>query len=210
MELILIRHGEKQKIAQFNPINKRNDPPLTKRGKQQAQLTGKFLKSESINKIYSSDMLRTIQTSEQISQEIRLPVTPQPELREIYFGDLETGGWENFTTISPEIFRIYCRRNTDFNYPNGESGYEVFQRLSPLIKQLIQNNDSKVALVAHGGVIRVILCGLLNIPFGHRFNMGFPVYNCSITRIQHNSTLQSFQLHQFNVISHIPTDLRTG
>ena len=210
VELIFIRHGEKQKISQYNPKNQRNDPPLTDRGKKQARFTGTFLKTENLDKLYASDMLRTVQTSEQISSETDLSINLQAELREIYFGDLETGGWENFATISPDVYEIYSKRNTDFNYPNGESGHDVFQRLSPLIKQLIQTNDSKVALVAHGGIIRVILCGLLKIPFGHRFNMGNPVFNCSITRIQYNPTHQSFQLQQFNAISHIPENIRTG
>jgi broad specificity phosphatase PhoE len=37
MEFILIRHGEKQKIQQYNPEIRRNDPPLTIRGIKQTR-----------------------------------------------------------------------------------------------------------------------------------------------------------------------------
>ncbi len=210
MEIVLIRHGEKIKIPHYNPENKRNDPPLTDRGVKQANLTGHFLKTQNIQKIYSSDMVRTIETTEQISTEINLPYTLQPELREIYFGDLEIEGWESFTTIAPEIFKVYSQRNTDFNYPKGESGEEAFQRTQSLIDQIIHEENQKVAIIAHGGIIRVLLCGLLNIPSGHRFNIGNPIFNCSLTTLHYNPKQKSFQLHQFNSVSHIPQTLQTG
>jgi broad specificity phosphatase PhoE len=155
-------------------------------------------------------MLRTLQTSAQISQQLNLTFTPQSELREIYFGDLETRGWDNFQKIAPETYQIYHNRNRDFNYPNGESGQDAFHRVYPFIKQIIQEDQKKVVIVAHGGIIRVLLCGLLNLPFGNRFTMGNPIFNCNLSTLLYNSTSGNFKLQEFNSIAHLPVELRTG
>ena len=63
MKVILRRHGETQ-----NNIDKRStgrlNIGLTENGIAQAHETGKLLRNEVINKIYSSSLHRAIQTAE--------------------------------------------------------------------------------------------------------------------------------------------------
>jgi len=210
MELILVRHGNKKKKIDYNPDLRRNDPPLTDLGRNQAEITGKFLKNYQISKIYASDMLRTEQTASIISENLVKPVEYRKELREIYFGLLETQGWENFAQIAPEIYKKYLTRNEDFYYPQGENGEATYSRLLPFIKTIMDEQPKSGLIVAHGGLIRVLLCGLLGIPFANRFHLGNPFYNCSITHLYYNPNLQKFQLHLFNSVSHLDSDLITG
>lgn len=70
MKVILVRHGETQ-----NNIDKRStgrsDIELTENGIMQAHETGKLLKNEPVDKIYSSSLHRAIQTAEIIKSEIQ-------------------------------------------------------------------------------------------------------------------------------------------
>ncbi|QEE17955.1 histidine phosphatase family protein [Promethearchaeum syntrophicum] len=210
MELILVRHGNKKKIIDYNPDLKRSDPPLTDLGKKQAEITGKFLKNNRISNIYASDTLRTKQTASIISKILGKSVEFRKELRELHFGLLETQGWNNFSKIAPDIYEKYCNRNEDFYYPQGENGETAYGRLLPSIKAIIEEQPKRALIVAHGGIIRVLLCGLLGIPFGNRFHLGNPIYNCSITRLHYNQNLQKFQLHLFNSVSHFQSNLISG
>ena len=210
LELILVRHGNKEKIINYNPDLKRNDPPLSELGRQQAEITGKFLKNHQITKIYASDTLRTQQTASIISEILVKSVEYRKELREIHFGLLESQGWDNFAKIAPEIYEKYCNRNEDFYYPQGENGKTTYSRLLPFIKIIIDEEPKCGLIVAHGGLIRVLLCGLLGIPFANRFHLGNPIYNCSITNLHYNPNLQKFQLHLFNSVSHLQSHLISG
>jgi len=48
-------------------------------------------------------------------------------------------------------------------YPNGENGEAVWQRCKKEIYPLV-GKYKRVAIICHGGTIRSIICGLLDIP----------------------------------------------
>src|SRR5688572_25688955 len=60
---------------------------LTPRGREQAAVAARELKGKKIDMIFSSDVLRTKETSEIIAKELGLPVTFDARLREIDTGD---------------------------------------------------------------------------------------------------------------------------
>lgn len=208
MELLLIRHGKKKEINAYNPQNQRFDPPLTSLGISQAIKTGEFLQSIKINRIISSDMVRTTQTANIINRYTKTPIEFRQELREICFGKLEIEGWSEFENISPLIYKKYLQKNEDFFYPDGESGQSSANRVSPLLKSLKSDKESqKIAFITHGGLIRVILCLILEIDYGKRFQFGYPIHNCSITSLKLNYKCGYFCLQSFNSISHLPNNL---
>ena len=58
MELVLIRHGLPERSSDTN------DPPLSSEGVDQAQRTAGALSRERIDAVYSSSMLRALQTAQ--------------------------------------------------------------------------------------------------------------------------------------------------
>ena len=62
MELILVRHGLPQLIE--NQDGSPADPPLSEIGLRQADLMAKWLVNASIDYLYTSPMLRALQTAQ--------------------------------------------------------------------------------------------------------------------------------------------------
>ena len=83
MRIYLIRHGR-----QNSPLCNVN-VPLSDAGKRQAELLGERLKKESIDAVWSSDLIRACETADIINEKLHAPRIIREGLREISFGDLE-------------------------------------------------------------------------------------------------------------------------
>ena len=77
MKLYLIRHGR-----QDSPLCN-VDVPLCEAGCRQAQLLGKRLEQYQIDALYSSALIRAVQTAEIINEHLHLEHNIIPQLREI-------------------------------------------------------------------------------------------------------------------------------
>lgn len=112
-------------------------------------------------------------------------------------GVIYTSSWENY----PQTYQKWVLHNEDIPYPNGENGMDVWMRCKNEIDSILESNYNRIAIVCHGGTIRSIICGILNIPQQKRFYYGFPIENCSISIILYKSN--EFYLHTFNDYYHI-------
>lgn len=182
MEIWLIRHGDTLKSTKdhYNFEKKAPNPPLTELGVRQAQALAKRLERESFDRIISSDLDRAVETALPIMEKRSLVLEQSPFLREMDFGDMCCNSWSNF----PEYHEQFKQHVEDLPYPNGENGQDVWERCSQLLDTLDYEADEKVAIICHGGVIRVLVCGLLGLPQNFRYHFGRPVYHCSITRLR--------------------------
>ncbi|MBI5151836.1 MAG: histidine phosphatase family protein [Candidatus Pacebacteria bacterium] len=70
----LVRHGEKIKTP--------GDPPLSDIGEKQALMTAHHLKSFQISKVYSSPILRTLQTATFIADTLHVQLEVDNLLKE--------------------------------------------------------------------------------------------------------------------------------
>ena len=84
----LVRHGQ----TDWNVIGRyqgQSNVPLNQIGLQQAAETAENLAVDSFTALYSSDLLRTVQTAKAISVKLNLPIHLDTRLREINQGDWE-------------------------------------------------------------------------------------------------------------------------
>lgn len=155
--IYLVRHGE----TDWNASGKfqgHSDIALTERGREQAALLSARLSQEKISAFYSSDLIRARETAEILANSHRLNVNCLKELREINFGQ-----WEGLT--SQEISHNYGDLSTQWwasplttQIPDGESLQEVVLRCKGSLDTIITKHTGENAVVvAHGGVIRVIV-----------------------------------------------------
>ena len=202
MELYFIRHGEclRAGMEYFNARKNAMDQPLTEKELLQAGQLAKRLKGIYFDALYSSDLLRTLQTTEILLNEF----THKPgsyivdkRLREIDMGDVLKTSWDGF----PERYEKWRLHETDLPYPNGENGTDVYNRCGGLVEQLLLRPEKRIAVVCHGGVIRALLCGLFQIPQARRFFFGLPLENCSITIVKQEGDQR--YLHTFNDYAHL-------
>src|SRR5258708_12820893 len=88
MRLILVRHGETLYNAQKR-LTGQSDVLLSPLGRRQIAALGKALAAEPLDVIGASDLMRTRVTAEAIARDHGLPVSADPNLRELALGEWE-------------------------------------------------------------------------------------------------------------------------
>ncbi len=155
--LIMIRHGE----TDWNVEGRwqgQADVALNERGRAQAAKTAKELKNVPINAIYSSDLIRALETAQEISKVTGLPVQVDRRLREIHQGD-----WQGMlvTDIKARYADHFERRRLDplnIAPPGGETVAQVASRVLAAVHEIVSKHPSEtIAIVSHGFALAVIL-----------------------------------------------------
>ena len=143
---------------------------LTELGKEQARRIGKWLcEHENCDgnlKMYSSDLNRASQTSDEIQKVLGIPdssVTKTPLLREINLGEGngKPRDWYNEHVANPP--RVY---NPDFrSFPDAESDRELWNRLYEFYESMISTDDEKILVVSHGGALSFLVSMIIGDKF---------------------------------------------
>jgi len=169
--IFLIRHGQPILPDQQRRFIGQTDLEISERGIKQAHAIGRILKKQKIEMIYSSDLKRSVATAEIIAKEQALTLHPLTELREI-----DLGAWENtlFSDIARQFPKAFEERGRDIGYfkpPGGESFAELKMRAMKAFDMILSTDASKIVIVGHAGINRVILCSLLKIPLSNLFKI---------------------------------------
>ncbi len=159
MRLYFIRHGENPANIDHIMSYKIVDFPLTPLGLQQANALAEWLSERQIAKVYSSPLLRALQTAQAIERRMALAsVTVLEDLRELNVGVLdgsaELSDWE----IHDDIIQRWNAGESALAFEQGEDHFSVQRRLRQAVKQIVSENATLgeregVAVVAHGGVL---------------------------------------------------------
>ena len=226
MIIYLIRHG-RQNSSDCN-VN----VPLSKEGQMQAELLGKRMKRYPVDALYTSDLIRAVETG-QIAFSVRHDLFSDIQIRkglaEVVFGDL-TGEkdpvvkeyYKEYYQKQLSLFKNKKNRPTgsalakvntyvgeffvpiqEMHYPNGENGEMVLERLLPVVKEWIEKPYQNIAVVSHGGLIRILLCALFGGDFAKRLQFGGSLENCSITELYYDESKKGFYLNRFNDYAHL-------
>ncbi|MGC9520831.1 MAG: alpha-ribazole phosphatase [Anaerolineae bacterium] len=183
--LLLVRHGETTWNASGRYQGQR-DIPLNEAGRAQAVAVARRLASVALQAIYTSDLGRAAETARVIAQPHGLEVHEDVRLRELNFGV-----WQGLTyqQIAAQDPKRLARWNTDRANrapPEGESLAQMAARLRALLDEVkAQHPNDTVALISHGGTIRVILCLLLDHPLSAYWQ--FEVDNTAVAEIEWRS-----------------------
>jgi alpha-ribazole phosphatase len=111
----------------------------------------------------------------------RLKVISCSELREIDFGKIEGLNFEEVHARFPEISQMWIKHDPALAYPEGESLPQMEKRIAEFRARLANHaaNDT-ILLVAHSGVLRSLICQLLNMDNIHRWNLRIDLASLSI------------------------------
>lgn len=167
--IYLIRHGE---IPQARPHRfvGQQDLPLTDNGRAQLGRVALFLASRAVDRVITSPLARCRQSSEIICKFLGLcPARPVSELREIGLG-----AWEGQTVAEvrarfPGEYEARGRDIAGFRPYGGESFADLLHRAWPAWLSATGKADERLAIVAHAGVNRVLLCRILGMPLENLF-----------------------------------------
>ena len=117
-----------------------------------------------IDKIYSSDLIRAVETASYISKIFKKDIVKMKEFREINFGLWEGLTFEEIKKNYPEEHKIWKETPHNAKIPGGETLEDVYKRvMSGLKKVLKESIGQNIIIVSHGGPIKLMILGLLEI-----------------------------------------------
>ncbi len=153
----LIRHGESEGNLKRICLG-HTDLGLTEKGREQAEKTAKALSLVDIDAVYSSDLIRALQTAEPNALMRGLSVTGVEGLRELYFGDWENRYVDFLTETYGEMFTVGWRKNFGtFTAPKGESVVHCAARAEKALSDIAEAHlGGAVAVVSHAALIRAL------------------------------------------------------
>jgi probable phosphoglycerate mutase len=163
-QLVLVRHGETE-WNRDRRIQGHTDIGLSALGHEQSRRLARRLAREPIQALYSSDLQRAAQSATPLAEMLGLPLRTTPLLREVGFG-----AWEGLTISEveagwPDEYAAWREDSVGYRPPDGERIEELQQRsLAAVAEILTAHPGESVAIFAHGGSVKSILCSLMGFP----------------------------------------------
>lgn len=212
----LMRHGETY-LNYFERMQGWSNAPLTERGIEDVHRSGRGLSDVKFDAVYTSDLMRTIQTAEIVLKENKssdnLVIKPMQEFREVHFGYFEGLQVEKYwPEILDEAKKIMKNPNdvseqtvATLNIikkkdPSGlaENYAEFWERVEGGLLKLLYKHagtDQNILVVCHGLTIRNIVHGLVSeVPEDMLLS------NASVTTVKYVNG--QFELLGYNETSH--------
>jgi broad specificity phosphatase PhoE len=170
--LLFIRHAETDMAGRFCG---HSDPPINARGKQQIQALVESIRPKSIGAVYCSDLSRSVITAEVLAAAAGLSVVVRRSLREIHFGDWEGMSWAEIERRDVTYAREWVNAFPKLAAPGGERFANFEVRVMAEVDTLVRlAKDQRIAVVTHGGVMRVALQKLLAYSEQEAWNRTLP------------------------------------
>lgn len=183
MKIYFIRHGETNWNKERR-LQGQSDIPLNDYGRQLAYETREGMKDIEFQSVFSSPLVRARETAKILLEGRNIPVIEDERIKEISFGTDEGASIIEIKN-RPEA-RLYNFLNKPECYmppEGGESLGDLVKRCESFVKeQLLPMEDSceNVLVVAHGALIRAMICYLAKIPFQEFWDRK-PHPNCAVT-----------------------------
>lgn len=164
--LYLVRHGatdanqQRPYVLQGRGI----DLPLNDVGRKQAESVGRFLSRMQVHRVFSSPMLRAVETAGTIADYHNVDVTLREELIECDVGQWEGMDWDSIMRAYPEAYQAFMENPAENPYLGGESYGDVLRRVQPAMTEILRHHvGESVVVVAHNVVNRAYLASLLGL-----------------------------------------------
>ena len=199
MDIYMIRHGrQSSNLCNVNV-------GLSREGNEQAMLLAKRMTSWEIDGVYSSKLIRAMETAAHIADSLHLSVNVVDGIEEIEFGEWTGISDRELDKMFPEIRYRHYHGLEDIRYPGGENGEDCATRYDAAMKDIIRHASNlgheKIAVVTHGMAMRAWLCKVFNMPYSNRGILGRTLENTSITEISFNGNEYMFE--RFNDAAHL-------
>ena len=188
--LFLIRHGESTYNAEGR-IQGHQDPPLSELGLRQAEAIARRLCSETLDAVYSSDLMRASATAEMIAAPRQLPVLTTPFLRESRLGVIEGLTRSEMEEMHPQLLHEWRREPLTARPPGAESIEDVVARCRAFLAETLPDDSqgSRLVIVGHGGSLRGIVVAGLELPTEAYRRMHFSNASLSVIELGENPAI---------------------
>jgi len=170
--IYLLRHGEVMGALPRRFIG-HLDVPLSETGERQCAAQARRLAGARLAAVFTSDLSRAHRSGEIVAAPHGLTPTTVPALRE-----MAMGRWDGLTSAEiemrePAAFKTWMADVGSFAFPDGESVGDLLARAWPAFLHIVRaHRGETVAIVAHGGTNRAVLCTVLGMPTARLLSVG--------------------------------------
>ncbi len=170
--IYLLRHGEVVGAGTRRFIG-HLDVPLSPAGERQCEAQAARLRGVELAAVFSSDLARSRRSAQIIGAPHGLAPIAVPALRE-----MAMGRWDGLTAAEirarePGAFADWMARVGEFPFPGGESVPDLVARAVPAFEAIAAAHAGRaIAIVAHGGTNRALLCHVFGLPLGRLLAFG--------------------------------------
>ncbi|MCF2487558.1 histidine phosphatase family protein [Dyadobacter sp. CY347] len=118
----------------------------------------------ALEAVYSSPSTRCTLLANEIFPEYQT----DERLRELHFGDWEGQTWDS---VDQDNLKVWMDDFVNVRIPGGESMLDLKARVTDFFTSFQNTNHKKIAIITHGGVIRLLLTLLANKPLHECFEI---------------------------------------
>jgi probable phosphoglycerate mutase len=201
-ELILLRHGESQHMLD-GVVGGWTDSALTPRGVNQAKQTADHLATfvpAHVFQIFTSDLMRAVQTAQWITAKTGKTFVQARQLRELNNGvakDLSKAEAQKIWISPTEPVLDWIP------YAQGESWRMLYSRIATYMEYLASANIEKLILISHANSIVCIINWWLGLSSDtHLQNIMYDIRPCSFTHLKREKDSSS-RVIKLNDVSHL-------
>lgn len=170
--LWLLRHPEPEASASGRCYGSL-DVALSPDGIRQAYSVADALVKKSLAAIYTSPRQRCTQAAQILAAGRRSLLETVPALRELDFGEFEGRRYDEIAAMYPDLYQEWMDHPTGTQFPGGESFRDMHARVTTAMRELrSRHTGQSIALVTHGGVIRIVLADALGMEAANMFRIG--------------------------------------
>ena len=201
LQLTLVRHGETEWIER-GLIHGRLDSPLSASGRAHAESTGRRLRGEAFDALYSSSSGRAMQTAGILGPAIGLQAVPVEGLREMDFGWFEGRALSLLDRQAQNpLVRARNALARQVMSLTGENHLRFSGRIKDAIDAIVRDHPAgRVLIVAHWGVLSTLTSLLIDNDPRNTKNYG-PWGACSISEL--HSADGAWQVVRLNDVTHL-------
>lgn len=199
-KIFIIRHGQTDYNLRGIVQGCGVDSELNERGKQQAEAFYQKYKNYPFDKLYTSNLQRTVQSVQKFI-DAGLPHEKLEGLNEIHWGNKEG---QPFTPEENDYYltvtKSWQEGDIHMCIEGGESPVKVQERQKIALQHILnQENEKNVLICMHGRAMRILLCHLLNY---HLKCMDmFEHHNLCLYEVTY--TGNSFIVDKYDDVSHL-------
>jgi len=198
-DIYIIRHG-RTALNKAKVFRGRTDVPLDEVGHAEAEKTARSLADVPLAAVYTSPLVRSVETARLIARRHALQPRTLDELVDIDLGDWTGRPLAELEAAYPELFHVWLERPQDMRFPSGECLGEVALRArAAMIEIAAEHGEAPVAVVSHRVVIKCALCSCLGLHLNSFWNVKVDTGSVSLVRYRN----YAFELTFLNDTCHL-------
>mgnify|MGYP001582055417 CR=1 FL=1 len=171
--IYLIRHGESE-LNRDKRISGQLDPPLSREGMRESLALAEQFRGIRLTAIYTSALMRTIETAKPTAFAHGLTIYPRKALNELHLGVLQGRHRDDRDPEARSMWEERKKGKIHYRVPGGETFAELAERVTRCLDEILAAEaGGTILIVGHRATNRALFGTLLNWPEEQWLNLNF-------------------------------------